>query len=251
DNLIPFETPLESNRQFYPDLDLPMEFGRHPFNTADPMAGDPYEENATGLLLRYMQYMVEVKGVVGFRLDATKHIPTFFFNDFYDAALFNVGRNPIDGSPRTPFSFGENFTSDFGSLNAYVRKDGFGNRDTLDFPLFFAMDSVFGAGGFGDISTLVNASYDASDGNANDGSRGVTFAGSHDSNGAGAFNGFGNLGFAHILTRTGFPLVYYNAKEFGTGRDFPKDGRGDALGNYGDTITRLLRVNAEYVRGPH
>ncbi|MGF1573739.1 MAG: lamin tail domain-containing protein [Sumerlaeia bacterium] len=250
-NNIPNETPLESNRQFYPDRDLPQEFGRHPFNLNDPLAGDPIQENSVGLLLRYMQYMVEVHGVDGFRLDATKHIPTFFFNDFYDAALFNLGRNPIDNSPFTPFSFGENFTGNFDSLNAYVRKDGFGNRDTLDFPLFFAMDSIFGAGGFGDMRGLEFASYDSSDGNANDGSRGVMFAGSHDSNGAGAFNGYNNLAQAHILTRTGFPLVYYNAKEFGEGRDFPKDGRGDALGNFGDTLINLLRVNDEYIRGPH
>src|SRR5690606_41150018 len=54
------------------------------------------------------------------------------------------------------------------------------------------------------------ASYDGSDGNANDGSRGVMFANSHDEGGV----GMSNLAFAHILTRTGYPLVYYNAHEF-------------------------------------
>ncbi|MDX1973391.1 MAG: alpha-amylase family glycosyl hydrolase, partial [Candidatus Sumerlaeia bacterium] len=250
-NNIPNETPRETNRMFYPDQDLPLQFGRRPFNLANPMAGDPTEENSVGLLLRYMQYMVEVHGVDGFRLDATKHIPTFFFNDFYDATLFNLGRNPIDNSPFTPFSFGENFTGNFDSLNAYVRKDGFGNRDTLDFPLFFAMESIFGAGGFGDMRGLEFASYDSADGDANNGTRGVMFAGSHDSNGAGAFNGYNNLAQAHILTRTGLPLVYYNAKEFGDGRDFPKDGRGDSLGNYAGALVKLVQVNDEYIRGPH
>lgn len=248
---IPNEPVLESNRQFYPDQDLPEEFGRHPFNLENPLAGDPTPENATGLLLRYLQWLVEVHGVDGYRLDATKHIPLFFFNDFYDAAVHNLGRNPIDGSAFTPFSFGENFTGDFGSLAAYVRKDGFGNRDTLDFPLFFAMDSVFGGGGFGSMRALENASFDAHDGDPNDGSLGVMFAGSHDSNGAGAFNGYNNLAQAHVLTRPGFRIVYYNAKEFGDGRDFPKDGRGDAIGNFGNTLTTLVDINREYGRSFH
>jgi alpha-amylase len=248
---IPFETPNPANRRFYPDQDLPMENGRHPFNLEDPMAGDPTIENATGLTLRYLQWMVEVNGVDGFRLDATKHIPTWYFNNFYDARLFNVGRNKVNGGPFTPFSFGENYTGDFGTLAAYVRKDGFGNRDTLDFPLFFAMRSVFGAGGFASMRSLEFASFDGYDGNANDGSLGVLFAGSHDEHGAGSFNGFSNIPHAHILTRAGYPAVYYNAKEFGDGRDFPKDGRGDALGNFGGVVLpRLARINKAYADGP-
>ncbi len=257
-NLIPNETPREENRQYYPDQDLPEEFGRHPFSLMDPMAGDPTEENATGLLLRYVQWMVETKGVDGFRLDAVKHVPTFFWNDFYDAALFNAGRNPRSNDPFTPFSFGETFTGDFGQLSAYTRKDGFGNRDNLDFPLFFAMRSVFDAGGFGDMRSIVNASFDGSDGNANDGTRGVMFAGSHDEFGPGFFQGYNSVALAHILTRPGFPVVYYNALVFGDGRDFPKGGRDDALGNavgYGAVdstiILDLLRINDTHVRGAY
>ncbi len=251
ENNIPNETPRESNRALYPDRDLPAEFGRHPFNLADPMAGDPIQENATGLLLRYLQWLVEVHGVDGFRIDAARHIPTFFFNDFYDAAVYNLGRNPIDGSPFTPFSFSEIFTGDFNAQNAYFRKDGFGNRDVLDFPLFFAMDSVFGAGGFGDMRALEFASYDAADGNANDGTRGVLFAGSHDSFGAGSFSGLNNVAQAHILTRTGLPVVYYNPMEFGEGRDFPKGGRGDALGNFANILPPLVHLNGTHIRGAH
>ncbi|MBX3727732.1 MAG: lamin tail domain-containing protein [Candidatus Sumerlaeia bacterium] len=253
-NNIPNETPRESNRQFYPDLDLPAEFGRHPFNLANPMAGDPVEENATGLLLRHLQWMAEVHGVDGFRIDAVKHVPQWFFNNLYDGAVFNLGRNPIDGSRFTPFSFGEAYDGDFGLLGSYTRKDGFGNRDMLDFPLFFAMREVFDAQGFGDMRRLEFASFDGSDGNANDGSRGVLFVNSHDNTGGGFTidgPGFNIVAHAHILTRTGYPLVYYNAHEFGYGRDFPKPGRWDALGNTSSLITRLVRVNKEYGRGAH
>ncbi|MCB2156762.1 lamin tail domain-containing protein [bacterium] len=251
-NLIPNETPRESNRALYPDLDLPEEYGRHPFNLASPLAGDPVEENATGLLQRYCQWISEVHGVDGYRLDAVKHVPTWFWNGYFDPAVYNVGRNPIDGLARTPFSFGENFTGDFGLLAAYCRKDGYGNRDTLDFPLFFAMKGVFDAGGFGDMRNLEYASFDGVDGNANDGTFGVLFAASHDEFGPGKFNGFDNIPHAHILTRTGYPAVYYNAHEFGTNRDFPKDGRGDAIGNYGVTLLpTLVRINDVYSRSGH
>src|SRR5690606_12039588 len=116
---------------------------------------------------------------------------------------------------------------------------------------FFAMDGLFGQNGLGDMRSLEYASFDGYDGNSNDGSLGVLFAGSHDNYGAGAFNGFNNTALAHILTRAGYPLVYYNPKEFGTGRDFPKDGRGDALGNYGiDVIPRLIKAHDMYSWGP-
>lgn len=267
---IPNETPRFSNRRFYPDTNFndPPELGdtsgdrRTPsgFNLDNPEAGDPVPENAKDLLYRYIKWMVEVKGVDGYRLDAQKHIPTWFFSvdgfQDYDDSLFNIGRNPIDGSPFTPFSYGEIFTGDIGVLASYVRKDGYGNRDALDFPLFFAMENVFGAGGFGNMRNLEFASFDRWDGNvntgsANDGTFGVMFAGSHDSFGAGSFTGLNNVANAHVLTRTGYPLVYYNAQEFGTGRDFPKGGRGDALGNFGNTITTLVRINKEYMRGRH
>jgi hypothetical protein len=191
--------------------------------------------------------MIEVVGVDGFRLDAAKSIPPFFWNDFYDPAVFQIGPG---GS--TPYSFGEVVagTNELGLLKEYSRKDGFGNRDVLDFPLYFTMQDVFNGHGFGDMRRLERASADGLDGNPNDGTFGVTFVSNHD--------GFApppekdNIAYAHILTRTGYPIVYFNALEFGTGRAFPRQGRGDALGGkFGDTIKKLVDVRNKYARGPH
>lgn len=250
---IPNEPASEFNRRFYPDTDFdsPDWLGdtsgdRHSpsgFNLDQPLAGDPVAENATGLLLRHVRWMHEVVGVDGFRLDAAKHIPTWFFNDFYDAALFATGPGGT-----TPFSFAEVFDGNFTVLSSYTRKDGFGNRDVKDFPLFFTMQSVLNGTGLGDMRLLEFGSFDGSDGDANDGSRGVQFVQSHDS-GPPASD---NIAHAHILTRTGLPIVYFNAEEFGPDRDFPLDGRGDALGGqFGDLITRLLDIRHERARGPH
>ncbi len=246
---IPRQTPKPVNRRFYPDQDLPANsLGIHPFNLTNPMAGDPTPENATGLLLRYTQWMLEVIGADGFRIDAEKHIPAWYFSAFYDNVCYQRGRPDLAGNPRTPYSFGECYTGDFGVLGQYLRKDGFGNRDLLDFPLFFAIQNVFNGGGFGDMRQLEYASVDAIDGNANDGSVGVTFVSSHD-NGPPALD---NLAYAYILTRTGFPIVYFNAQEFGTGRSFPLGGRGDALGgDYGNLIPRLVDISRRYAKGTY
>lgn len=246
---IPRQSPKPENRRFYPDQDLPANsLGIHPFNLSNPMAGDPVPENATGLLLRYTQWMLEVIGADGFRIDAAKHIPAWYFSAFFDNVCYQRGRPNLDGSPRTPYSFGEVYTGDFGVLGQYIRKDGFGNRDVLDFPLYFKMQDIFNGGGFGDMRQLEFASVDGIDGNANDGSVGVAFVSSHD-NGPPALD---NLAYAYILTRTGFPLVYFNAQEFGTGRSFPVGGRGDALGgDYGNLIPRLVDIARRYAKGTY
>jgi len=47
----------------------------------------------------------------------------------------------------------------------------------------------------------------------------------------------------------GNSIVYDNGKEFGNNRDFPKDGRGDALGGvYGNAITTLVDLRNRYGR---
>ncbi|MDB5391263.1 MAG: hypothetical protein JWM11_6909 [Planctomycetaceae bacterium] len=253
---IPDEPVKNSNRRFYPDTNptSPAALGntagdRHSpsgFNLDRPEAGDPIEENATAYLVRNCQWMIEVIGADGFRLDAAQHCPTFFWNDFYDAGLKGKGPNGT-----TPFSFGEVTEEyDFNLLRSYARKDGTGNRDLLDFRLYYNMKRIFDAHGFGDMRLLEGASVDAIDGDPNDGSRGVTFVSNHDSFAPPPSKD--NIAYAHILTRPGFPIVYFNALEFGTGREFPSRGRGDALGGeFGDLLTKLVNINRKYVRSRH
>jgi alpha-amylase len=253
---IPGEPAVAENARFYPDTDpnSPPSEGntssnRHTgsgFNLDNPRAGDPVAENATGLLARYVEWMVEVVGADGFRLDAAKHVPDWFWRDFYDPAVHGIGPG---GS--TPYSFGEVIESnDEGLLRAYQRKDGFGNRDLLDFPLYFKMREVFNANGFGDMRLLERASVDRIDGNPNDGSLGVTFVQNHDELAPPPSSD--NIAYAHILTRPGYPIVYFNALAFGTNRKFPIRGRGDALGGqFGDRITTLIDIHNEYARGRH
>ena len=55
---------------------------------------------------------------------------------------------------------------------------------------------------------------------------------------------------AYLLLRPGNAIVYHNAKEFGDDRDFPKDGRGDALGGlHGNAVTTLVNLRNTHGRG--
>ena len=97
-----------------------------------------------------------------------------------------------------------------------------------------------------DFRQLLAASQDTHDDGLNNGSQGVAFDASHDD--GGAF--LSNVANAYLLLRPGNANVYFNAEEFGTGRDFPKDGRGDALGGlYGEAITTLVDLRNTHGRG--
>jgi exo-beta-1,3-glucanase (GH17 family) len=259
--------PDESNRRLYPDGDLTpirvfdpktgeTDIPIYPFNNASPLAGDPVAENALGLLMRNAQWLVQAVGIDGFRIDAAKHVAGFVL-DYLDRALYRSNpRLLLDGSQPNVFSFSEVFDGSKSYLQTFIRKDinpsdpgrvG-GNRDVLDFPLFFALrDNLTGNGFQNDWANIVGASQDSQDdGLANNGSQAVSFVSSHDEFGP----YLSNVAYAYTLLRPGNAIVYFNAKEFGSGRDFPKDGRGDALGGlFGNTIATLVNLRNTHGRG--
>ena len=217
------------------------------FNLTHPLRGVPTNENATGLLLRYTRWMNEVIDVDGFRLDAAKHIPTWFFSSFLDNALAGKGRPNRDGTPSNPLQFGEVYDGNASFVATYANRSL--NRDVLDFPLYFPMYNELNANGLGDFKNFIYSSVDGTDdGDATNGTLGMQFVEAHDTGLPSPKND--NLAYAYILTRPGRPIVYFNAQEFGTGRSFPRTGRGDALGGqYGDQITKLIAIHNEYAQG--
>lgn len=259
--------PKESNRRFYPDQQqggFPVVFDPrtgvsnlplYDFNTASPMSGDPVPENGLGLLMRNARWLVQEVGVDGFRLDAIKHLDPYVLN-YIDRAVYRSIKKPLlDGTQQHVFSFGEHLDGNKAAIQEYIRKDinpadpgrvG-GNRDALDFPLFFAIRDNFTSNGFqNDWRNVVNASLDSNDdGLANNGSQGVAFVNSHDDFGP----ALSNTAHAYVLMRPGNAIVYFDGNEFGD-RDFPKEGRADAVGGlYGNTVTKLVDVRNRYGRG--
>lgn len=260
--------PAASNARFYPDQQLsPMivnnpgitrnaccGFGSfntpaepttvYPFNSLSPMSGDAIAENATGLLSRWSQWMIDEFKVDGFRLDAAKHIYPWFWDRFFDPVMFNRRIAP-DGTLVNPFHFGENVEGAQFVYNYYVRKDGFGNRDALDLSNAGDIRNIIGAKGGGSTSGLNNNTIDTQDDGLNNGSVGVRHIHSHDngSRGDGATkpehpfeDKIGFWAYAYMLMRPGHNIVYHNAREMhdrfpmSRGGFWPREGVPTALG---------------------
>ncbi len=259
--------PASENSRFYPDRDGPARFLFDPvtnesdipvysFNSLDPLSGDAVAENALGYMMRYMQWMVEVVGVDGFRVDAAKHFDGFVM-DYLDRAVYRSNpRLLLDGTTENVFSYSEVFDGNRDTLLSYVKKNidpndpgriG-GNRDVLDFSAFFAMrDNLSSPGTASAWFNVRDSLLDLHDDGLHNGSAGVLFVRSHDEFGP---TSLGNVAHAFSLMYPGNTVIYFNGKEFGDQRDFPKAGRGDSLGGvYGATLEKLVSIRHSHGRG--
>ena len=255
-----------NNARFYPDTNGPYITVDDPangqtglkiysFNTAHPLNGTPVVENATGYLMRNTQWLVQVIGVDGFRIDAAKNMQPWVLN-YYDRAVFRASnRVLLNGQQQQIFGYSEVYDSDQNLIQSYIRKDinpatpnvvG-GNRDALDFPLFFAMQQNLSSNGIqNDWNNVVNASIDLHDDGLRNGSQGVSFVSSQD-DGPPALD---NVAYAYTLMMPGNTQVYFNGKQFGDNRSFPQNGREDALGGvFGNAIPALVDLRNRYGRG--
>ncbi len=260
------DIPNPDNARYYPDQGLGGATVWHPglnqnvtlydFNTADPLQGDAVSENALGLVVRNIRWMIQEVGVDGFRYDAGRHFP-FWVWDFLEQGEFLAKKQTLlDGSPQHVFSFVETGYDNNAFLQSFIQKDidnnNLGqlgaNRDALDFNLFGAIRANLSDNGLAnDWRNIKDTSIDINDdGFANNGSQGVAFAQSHDEGGA----HLSNVAYAYMLMRPGNAIVYFNGKQFGPEREFPQDGRGDALGGmFGDTVTKLVNLRNTHGRG--
>jgi alpha-amylase len=265
-----------NNARFYPDqalgglvLDDPQQgtqVTHYSFNLANPLAGDAVSETAMGYLMRNAQWMVQVIGADGFRVDSSRTMP-LSVHTALDQAVFRANpRLQLDGSIQPVFFMGEVYDGSKTIVQSLIRKDlpnplaispsnttvG-GDRDALDFPLFFALQAgLTNSNSSNNWTNIRTASVDTNDKAAgdpvwaSDGSQGVAFVQNHDL----AAPYLVNVGYAYTLMRPGNAIVYTNAKEFGNNRSFPQSGKIDALGGfYGDTITKLVDLRNTHGRG--
>ncbi|MCC6426779.1 MAG: hypothetical protein IT435_08145 [Phycisphaerales bacterium] len=277
--------PSTGNYRFYPDKQLPgvdvpnpgtsrnpgvSNFTFYPYNTSDPLAGDPYKDNTTGLLMRYVQWMVDDVKVDGFRWDAIKHVPSWFWDTFIDSVLYQRRVTP-DGRRVTPYSFGESVESAGWSWANMARKDGFGNRDCLDISGSGELRNLLNGGGFGSWQSVVNGHFDLGDDGFNNGTFGVNHVFSHDNGSVGdggsapANPTVRQMGYAmnaYVLMRSGPAEVYHNARGIQRGGGFwPRQGVSTALGwnptaqagfpqgTPDATIGKVVQLHNFYARG--
>lgn len=262
-----------ANARLYPDRSLtPLTFtntGRggnlpftiYPFNTADPMQGDAVAENGTGMLMRATQWYLDEFHVDGFRLDAAKHIPQWFWDQYWDAVVYNRRTLP-NGQKVTPFSFVEAVDSN-SFIQTYIRKfDGIGNRDALDINEAGTLRNIRSSNGFGSWQDAINSSVDRQDDGLNNGTQGVHHVYSHDNGSTGNGSSVPPLPAAsqyalpencYTIFRSGVPNIYYNGREMADryqNRGFwAREGNPTAVGNFDANLTRLVQVHNGYARG--
>jgi len=277
--------PEESNRRFYPDIghntiyvydpvtgesNIPI----HQFNLDNPMAGDPVEENAMGYIMRNAQWLIQVIGADGLRIDAGKHMEGFVF-DFLDRAVYRQNpRNLLDGSPNHVFSYTETFDANPAVLHPHVKKTinpgDIGtigaNRDTMDFKLYYALKENLESTAMSNAwQTIKDAALDVSPANGqgdtlHNGNAGVMFVNNHD-----LFrpNALHKVAHAYILMHPGNAVIYNNTEQFNQWREsdiwqrFPKfshmEVEADPLGvdGIGSDLVRLAQVRNTHGRGDY
>ncbi len=277
--------PDPDNARFYPDQSLAptivnnpgtsrnpgaTQFTRYPFNTTTPLAGDPVTDNATGMLMRWAQWMFQAQNIDGFRLDAHKHQDTWFWDTFYDAAINRIRLAP-SGELVNPFSFGENVTGNFDMLANQIRKDAFANRDSLDIQGAARLRDLINAGGFGSWNALFSnpdsGLLDIADDGLSNGSVGVNHVFSHDNGSVGdgssipVFPTHRQQGYpqhAYMLLAPGRTIVYHHGRGVPRASGFfPREGVPIALGldpaanALDNTITTLVRLHNQLAWGTY
>jgi len=279
--------PDPDNARFYPDTNLAPEtitnpgtfrnpgsqqYTRFPWNPFNVMNGDPIPENASEFLIRHTRWLASEIGIDGFRLDASKHIPTTFWDKDWDNAVYNAWTHP-SGTNVTAYSFGEAVSGNGFIYDQYIRKpnnnnrqgDTWGNRDALDLTGSGQLRDLNNAGGFGSWQNVLNNHLDNEDG-FNDGTLGVNHVFSHDN---GSVGDGGSLPpepttrqmalpmNAYVMLRPGQGLIYQNERGISrpSGNFSPRNGvplalgRDRASGMTDDTITTLVQLANEVGRG--
>ncbi|MCP4849995.1 MAG: hypothetical protein GY899_18805, partial [Verrucomicrobiaceae bacterium] len=225
--------------------------------------GNPVEEDVNQMLFRQIRWFIDLAKADGFRLDAVKHVPDYFFGKLdgndkdyaswgYTGQIqqqYNVSRGHID--------WGNHRDSVF--LNTLARDDAllFGEHlgTPPDWPPYLNAgmrvaneDFLNSVGGFNGIGNSL-ANYDQPGHGSIGTTSGVSYALSHDNN-----HMDGSIRadvHQYMLTREGLPIVYtdgYNIE--GAPSYFPKPSYIPFLGQYGHRwVTGPLKVRRDFVRG--
>lgn len=134
-----------------------------------------------GELYNYMQKISSV-GADGYRYDAAKHMPRWYFRDHANPWADEFGMQRV----------GEVYSGSVSYVQNYIDT----GMNAFDYPLFYTMSDVFSGG---DMRTLQGAGV-----RAQDPWHAWPFVDNHDQNGPSQYE----LAHAHILTSEGTPILY-------------------------------------------
>lgn len=281
-NFGPSEGSTHPKLSFVRDLERPWQYDRLPDGTyvgfgpdngitreiveANP---DFYKEDVGAYLIRAVRWKMDRTKADGLRLDAVKHVPSYFFGqqDGADKDASNAGylggvqwqfnmtrgysdwdnhRDSVfnhDQGRDDAFVFGEHL----GAPPGYGEYIAAGMR-LLDAPLHREMNNRLGNPSSG-LNGLDAPGW-SGDPNFND-FTGIPFAQSHDDD----YANRRELQHAYYMTRRSIPVVYtdgyYKAATLGeSGGAFPRHANNPFLGQFGDTrLPNLLMINEAFARG--
>jgi glycosidase len=261
----PFFIRHPSNPEHYYDTNLPsFSGGMHGFNGTN---GDPIAENTASYLIRSVLYLLDQTKCDGFRLDAVKHVPDYFFGDYGSAtanrycgriqAMFDwvhgygnnvLGNGYVEGDDNRNSNYDAEavrndallFGEHLGEPPSYDGYLGRGMR-LLDNPLRDNLNNILGN------PSASLAGYEQRDAGGFSAPNRVMHAQSHDN----AFAARRELQNAYYFFREGIPLIYSDGYNQESGDNpFPRVASAPYLGQFGDNkMPDLAWLHGQLARG--
>ncbi|HEY0549822.1 MAG TPA: alpha-amylase family glycosyl hydrolase [Verrucomicrobiae bacterium] len=263
----PFFIRQPNNREYYYDTNLAaLPGGLRPFNGTN---GDLVAENTSAHLIRAVCWLLSETHCDGFRLDAVKHVPGYFFGDYGSASA-----NGYCGAIQTMFDYVHGYGNNLLG-NGYVEGDDNRNSNydaeaTRNDALIFgehlgeppSYDDYLGRGMrlldnplrnnlnniLGNPSASL-AGYEQRDAGGFSAPNRIMHAASHDN----AYSNHRDLQNAYYFLREGIPLIYsdgYNQESSGGGDPFPRVAYAPYLGQFSDNkMPDVARLHGQLARG--
>ncbi len=232
------------------------------FGDAKYNMGNPVSEDVNSMLFRAVRWFIDVAKVDGFRLDAVKHVPDYFFGkqsgadkDYSDwgycgqiQAQFNITHGYSDWNNHRDSSFNTEQGRDDAMMFGEHLGAPPGQQPYLDAGMRVSTDNFLNAikeqlgSGLWGLDQAGYASFGGVGG-------GVIYCMSHDNN----YIWSGHLKLAHatLLTRAGLPIVYTDGFHHAGAPDyFPKPSYVPFLGEFGQSyLLNQLYLNQQFARG--
>ncbi|WP_168442445.1 alpha-amylase family glycosyl hydrolase [Pontiella desulfatans] len=228
--------------------------------------GNPVPEDVNTMMFRAIRWFIDQGHVDGFRLDAVKHVPNYFFGKMdapkdasnwgYNGQIqeqFNITHGYSDWSNHRDSVYNTGQGRDdamlFGEhLGAPPAKDGYvdSGMRIADNDLYNSLS--YAVAGYGNLSGYDQPGYATYGVN-----EAVMYSGSHDYNYISPYDR--PSAHALLLTRAGLPIVYtdgYNETQYpdSSGKYFPQHGNNPFLGQFNDNhLLNLLQINQLFARG--
>jgi hypothetical protein len=230
--------------------------------------GNIAAEDVNAMLIRAIRWFTDQAHVDGYRLDAVKHVPFYFFGKTYDTdkdrsnwgycggvqEQFNVSRGYSDWANHRDTVFNDQQARDdamfFGEHISAPPDQG----PYLDAGTRIADNDIMGNLTYACSAWGSLSGQDQPGNNTMGWNLEVLFVGSHDNN----YMSLYDRPTAHslIITRTGLPIIYtdgYNEEKTpdADGKFFPQNGDNAFVGQFGDRhLPNLLYIHECFARGP-